>query len=379
MPTTSTDFRMITTNIKTSYDEGKTWTPGYNLNEDFYGKVRTWPLTTKRAMPEDLYLHGTTRTLRTTYKRDSGYSFIAKTSSWTQYTNRSMYTMFVMDLSPKTVVSIDDDAVYNVIRSNIRGEATNLAQMLAEYAETAKLFYDLAKVVTTKGKSLFRKVGRNSLIGKRLNSYSKDVSGAYLQWTYGISPLCSDMVSALRELRDSLDHPLFVQGVESRVQEGRDSGSDIDRGLGTTRSNWECKVVLRKRYQWRAYLDKNALKSTLVAHGFANPLAVAYELVPFSFVVDWWVNVGEVLASLDNLILVENLFVLRSVSNKRIVIRQTEHTNGLISHGGATYYIREDTRYAPTTISKVSSFKYDPSVSKRHILNGLALLNQLRR
>lgn len=31
--------------------------------------------------------------------------------------------------------------------------------------------------------------------------------------------------------------------------------------------------------------------------GFVNPAVVAWELVPFSFVVDWFVNVGDVLSS----------------------------------------------------------------------------------
>jgi hypothetical protein len=34
--------------------------------------------------------------------------------------------------------------------------------------------------------------------------------------------------------------------------------------------------------------------------GFINPLSVAWELVPFSFVVDWFGNVGQVLASFSD-------------------------------------------------------------------------------
>jgi hypothetical protein len=35
--------------------------------------------------------------------------------------------------------------------------------------------------------------------------------------------------------------------------------------------------------------------------GFVNPAAIAWELVPFSFVVDWFVNVGEFLNNFTDL------------------------------------------------------------------------------
>lgn len=39
--------------------------------------------------------------------------------------------------------------------------------------------------------------------------------------------------------------------------------------------------------------------------GLANPLAIAWELVPFSFVLDWFVNVGDYLSSLTDFVGVE--------------------------------------------------------------------------
>lgn len=380
MPTTISGRKTNTMAYSESTDGGKTFNQLFTSPWEYNEAVRVWPDTTKRKKPVDGFLNGTGRQVQTVYNRDSGFSHIVRTYPMRRYQNASVQSAFyVSGRSVDAMGVINDELVYNKIRADIRGQATNLAQMLAEYAETAKLFMDLAKIVTTKGKSLFRQVPRGALSGSKVSAYSKVASGAYLQWTYGISPLCGDMASAIRELRNRMDHPLYIGGVESRTVTGTHNGQVGFNGLGSVSADCAIKEVERRRYQWRAYVNKNALLHSMFAHGFGNPLAVGYELVPFSFVVDWWVNIGEVLASLDNLVLVDSIYVIKSTSRKRIELVQTRPGPDLVSAGASTRYTRTDTRLAPATISRVSSFQYDPSVSYRHILNGLALLNQLRR
>jgi hypothetical protein len=339
-----------------------------------------FPTATKRKRPKDLYLGGTSRTTTSTIRTDSGFDYYTFTYPRSWRTNASVSSFFYVGDKVVPVESIDRELVYNKIRAEIRGDATNLAQMMAEYAQTAQLFRDLAEVVVTKGKSLIRRHGASIARAKKVDVYSKSASDAYLAWTYGISPLCSDMASAMNELRNRSGIPLYREGVESRRTRGQSSGTEsANSTVNTCSAEWSGVREIRYRCQWRAYINTDALTNILVSHGFGNPLAVGYELIPFSFVIDWWVNIGEVLASLDNLVLIKSLYVLESTSDKQFIMTQTKAHREIIKPGAATLLKRVDTRSAPTTIPRVASFKYDPSISKKHIMNGLALLNSLRR
>jgi len=50
----------------------------------------------------------------------------------------------------------------------------------------------------------------------------------------------------------------------------------------------------------RVAFDYDGAAFTLEQMGLNNPAALAWELVPFSFVVDWFINVGDVLSSLTD-------------------------------------------------------------------------------
>jgi hypothetical protein len=114
----------------------------------------------------------------------------------------------------------------------------------------------------------------------------------------------------------------------------------------------------------------------LTAHGFTNPFALAYELIPFSFVIDWWINVGDVLASLDNLLLVDKLEY--QVSD-RLVTGEFYTIKTKQNNGNVTTIRRVYTRGGVNSLIPISTFQYKPSLSVKHILDGTALLRVLRK
>lgn len=376
MPTTTSDTQTRTMRYYESYDQ-LNWKFVFAQQFTFVKRRREWPLTIKRPYPSDLFLNGTARTTRTVLVNDSGFTHWVYTYPAGKYEGDLVLRLFPDSWVSVPDISIDRILIYNKIRSDVRGAATNLAQNLAEYRETAKLFSELIKAVVTKGRSLVE--AHPGLYKRTLKEYSKAASREYLRFQYGVNPLCDDIASALKELRASVDRPIFVQGVESR------KSSAVARGVmwanstvSQAKASWTVQRTLRYRTQWRAYLNRNAILSTLTAHGFTNPLAIGYELVPFSFVVDWWFNIGEVLASLDNLILIDRLVVQDSSSDR--VAKMIEPIPGVhCTAGSGFHYTRTDTRNAPVEISKVSTLRYKPSVSRTHILNGLALAMVLRK
>lgn len=376
MPTTTSETKYTTSRTYTSNDSGKTWKLSSTTVRSYHKRQKTWPVSVKRAYPTDLFLSGTGRTVSSVLTNDSRYTNWSWSFPAYMYEDDLVHRLFPFSWATEPDAGIDMELVYNKIRDDVRQGAVNLAQNLVEYRKTAKLFVDLAKVVATKGKSL---VKRHPQIRKgTLNSYSKDASAAYLQYVYGISPLCSDMADAYQQLRNRVNHPIFIQGVESRKATATRTGiMGPNSTVHQCQARWTTEKKVHARCQWRAYLNRSAVMSSVTAYGFTNPLSVGYELIPFSFVVDWWCNLGDVLASLDNLILVDKLYVINSRSTrvaKFLDVIPSKHATS----GTAFQYTRTDVRNAPVQISRIATLKYKPSVSLRHVLNGTALLNALR-
>jgi len=105
-----------------------------------------------------------------------------------------------------------------------------------------------------------------------------------------------------------------------------------------------------------------------------NPASLAWELMPYSFVIDWWFNVGDVLASLDNLFIIDSLYALDSSSVRRSEYVSPKNDGRIFKAQTQFYYTRKDVRSSAVSIPRMQSLQYKPSLSVGHILNGLALL-----
>jgi len=375
-------WKLYTYNSKGGLDAGSPRT--YVGSRTF----RDFPKTTQRARPTDLFLSGTART--TIGKMWSHQVFDWNTGTYSGASLYKGYPVFNMwsydDLSSrysdlactKTLsnpsTSIDRNAMYNSIRSNLKNEATNLANMLGEYKETAQTFLDLAQVVATRGKSLMKR-HKSGLNAGRV-SFRKTAAQNRLAWEYGIRPLANDMGTALAELRSGIAAtPLFKEGTVRRKSAATNIGYRLPSStIYTGRGVSEVKLEVVYSTRWRAYMNQNVLLQCLAAHGVLNPPALMWELTPFSFVVDWWFNIGDVLSSMDNLIICDKLMVIDSSSTKYFEYVTPNGDWQTLSKATAFYHRRTDVRGAPTEISRVSTLQYKPSLSLGHILNGLALL-----
>jgi hypothetical protein len=261
--------------------------------------------------------------------------------------------------------------MYNRIRNQVRGNAVNLAMALAEYKQTAELFHSLVKVVTSRGKSLAR-----GFAGTK--QASRTVAKRYLAYQYGVRPLCSDMIGSYEALKHAAATRQLVQkGVVRTLAFGQRQGvvnPSSSTMTGTAISLVSKQVIYKTVY--RATMSPTTLNSVLARHGFANPISLGYELVPYSFVLDWWTNVGDVLASLDNLLLIDTLMVRDS--SRIVTIWDVSASNKNVS-GGYKIIKIVDSRSAPVAISRINTFQYKPSTSLTHILNGLALLRNAKK
>jgi hypothetical protein len=127
------------------------------------------------------------------------------------------------------------------------------------------------------------------------------LNASYLEWTFGVAPLLSDIRNATKAYYNARDEYTVVKRISARVTE--DSSSTFDAGFyGPFAGMSGNKFIDTKntaRLQYLTYLTSSAPMSPgespflrdlgLTTSSFVPSL---YELIPWSFVLDYFVDIG---------------------------------------------------------------------------------------
>jgi len=142
-------------------------------------------------------------------------------------------------------------------------------------------------------RTLRKKAGGNQ-------NWRDDASSAWMEFTYAWKPLLGDVDSAAKYLaQKSVDRSYALYRV-SRSHRIRQQSETYYQpgGPDYPKEKWLTNDMSHVRHTYEVYPDFLRKPSTLNELGFTDPATVAWELLPLSFVVDWFVNVGQVLESL---------------------------------------------------------------------------------
>jgi hypothetical protein len=179
----------------------------------------------------------------------------------------------------------------------IKDEKVNLAMCAVEYKETGRLFYDAAHKLL----DIYRGIrqGKRAAL-KLLKSGIRSSPNTWMLYRYGITPLVSD-VSAISDLLGTLQDRALVRRIAlkrhlrtfQRVKYTIPDSAVLDpSGWKTVEQDLHTRRVAYVQY--RNDIDANML-------GLSNPAQLAWEVIPYSFVVDWFIGIGDYLSSLDAL------------------------------------------------------------------------------
>jgi hypothetical protein len=126
---------------------------------------------------------------------------------------------------------------------------------------------------------------------QRFRDIPDAASGVWLEYSYAVRPLLADVYGAMSALEKRHKRPDVVH-LRARVSD------ELDTSIKTTGAQ---PGRLDVEYHVSGTLTSTAELSFEIANpflytlsqvGLTNPLNVAWELVPFSFVVDWFIPVG---------------------------------------------------------------------------------------
>lgn len=176
------------------------------------------------------------------------------------------------------------------LRNEIKDLSLNLGPSLVEYRETRNMFVSAAKSLINVVHRAKGGLYRGGYKWQKHNKALCKMSAAHLQTTYGVMPLVSDLYDSVEILKSKLGKDLYrrFSAYDSR------SGAIPSQVIGASR------LTGRWAVSERATLYIKLLPNY---DGFTvgNPAEWIWEATFLSFVVDWFVNIGDWLSSLDAL------------------------------------------------------------------------------
>lgn len=170
---------------------------------------------------------------------------------------------------------------------------TALAESRSNISMIAARSGQIARIALAMRKGRWTEVRRLlGLRGKHVKS-SKRFADNYLEYSFGWAPLASDIYKASNAFVDGLSRPQTIRAKHSYRE-----NIPFTRDRPKSTPPWGDYTVETIERWSRCVLwasPNSAYLSVLATLGLINPVSVAWALVPFSFVVDWVLPIGDFL------------------------------------------------------------------------------------
>jgi len=290
------------------------------------------------------------------------YSAVVKSGGYTySYTDLNAQGAFAVG---RNVVA-DDPDWESKLRLAIKDQNVNLAQSMAEYHQLQSMFVKNATTVYRFMRWLKRGKGNNPFSGKaRLRKPTPlEIPNRYLEFQFGIKPLISDLEGSIEEFEKAAQRPHYRQfSISAKARAKKERHGILSLDGRKLEAEDEDQVVIKVK---AIVLGESFSAQRL---GFTNPAALAWELLPYSFVIDYFVGVGNWLQGFDALIGIQQCYgtVTRKskyISTSNLGGRYTQKT-----YGRSVFLSLPGSRAYP---------KWNPSLGYTRVANILALFAQL--
>lgn len=273
------------------------------------------------------------------------------------------------------LAAVAADCTYKLM-DNIRGQV-DISIDLMQYRQTKAIPGLVVKTVS--------QLKHLRLMIKHPHLPIKAAGAAWLLFQYGIKPAYQTIWNGLDNLINHYENLLqTIEATSSRRKESKVTGTGWpDRAYWTfvakTNGLYRCKQVVRLRIPKSSLVEASRWSSL-------NPASIAWELVPFSFVVDWFFNIGAHLRAVETRIIYNSFFEggYQSVS---FDVRSTQYatrggSSGQESWSGYYSTTARDKgmdRKILTGLPAVPRISLNPALGSGRLLNASALLTTFLR
>lgn len=232
----------------------------------------------------------------------------------------------------------DYDYLVTEAEAKARSGSWDIGTMAAEFGKTTELVRRAHHRTYNRAHDIVKNL-------KRRDRTLQNFSDAWLELRYGWRPLMYDIQAAeeaylsLQRGKEKLlrasassseDDETYVVKPESTVWNYGDSldlaGAHIIHNVVQTKTSLKVRAGVGHK---RSFQNQTA---------FIDPVTTAWELVPFSFVADWFINIGDNLTAFSPFFSGEPLFAYISLQ-REIEVTMTAETLALPNSGGYSHRV----------------------------------------
>lgn len=292
-------------------------------------------------------------------------------------------------VNPSGGLNSIDNNLYNNVLSKVYGHVRgniDLSVDLAEGGQTKKMFGGVSDLVGYVQRFDPRDLKRWFLAYvKDPRKAAKGVGGKWLEYQYGWKPLAQSIYGTSIAIQRKLPDLLVVKKRGKVVSTGPISGTTQVQELtgipytGVHTLSKRCEISVRFQF-------KPSAIQFLGSFTGLNPAGILWELTPYSFVVDWFINFGGYLRNLESALLYAQSFrdgYVTHTTLSHVEDDYSDHKN--VNFGGRQYYTRLQSganyfRWKKRVVLTSAPFPRPPRFSadlgSGQLLNAAGLLSQ---
>lgn len=328
--------------------------------------MASWNDVISRPKPSDLINYQTALPVQST-TRYTAAIYLSSSWRWSGAWSWETITLIAKTWDASLSTNYPSTQWATKARLRVKNRKISLGETLAEYRQSANMFGSFAKRSVEAWRSFKGKPGNRH---RKITPCS--VNSAYLMSTYGLHPLAGVLYDSIEELYLRLGMPLHHRFC---VTDGRGGSESIDYHPYTL------NIVRNISERAIFHVQYNTLGRSS-AFSFGNPAQIAWELVPYSFVLDWALPIGDYLAALDALTGVS--WLKGTLTTKRRASYRADFTQPWPVAGVTLTNLRSPSgsyeshsRDLISTIPMPDLPQWRPSPSYRKVVNGLSLIGNI--
>lgn len=304
--------------------------------------------------------------------------------------------------SSSEITSLNNRAITK-LRGKLKDQSVNLVQAFAERKQTVNLVAETASTML----KMFRAVRHGDLgsaadvlgvtVSKRARKRHRRVHQQYinknldkvmangvLQLNFGWKPLLSDIYGSAEMLANKQFREVWNQErASSKIQ--IDDGTYVTTSANVLNSFDKYKLKYEVNYLCR-FAVSNDITHTMSQVGITNPALIVWELLPWSFVIDWFLPIGNYISSLDATVGLQFVGGCKTTFYRLDVGRHIKQPGQKYVNGAyTTCDARAGLMVASTVRTKLSSFpaaslpSFKNPFSFTHAADAISLLTQFRK